>query len=195
MRLLKWLAVAIVSVVGLVLGVAPTGAQGPLGLDEVRAGPAISGGELYPGTIVIPVVTSFSFSNLESAQFDLYWDPFPNLYRFLGSPRPYLGGIVSFGGRESALHGGVQWHVPIGRRFYLESSVGYGIHNGALSGAVAPYRNLGCRTLVHWSYGAGAQITENITVTAQLQHMSNVFAGCSPNDGMNHFGVSVGWKF
>ena len=53
-----------------------------------------------------------------------------------------------------------------------------------------PHRNLGCRFLYHWSAGVGANVTERLTVTAQLQHMSNVLAGCTPNDGMNHFGVS-----
>lgn len=183
-----------VAAVGLALGTAPASAQSLLGLSEVRVGPAISGGELYPGTILIPVVNSFSFSNLESVQFDLYWDPWPDLLGALGTSRPYVGGILSLGGRESTLHAGFQWHIPIDR-FFLEASLGYGIHNGALSGAQPPLRNLGCRTLVQWSYGAGVHITDNVTLTAQLQHMSNVFAGCNPNEGMNHFGVSLGWKF
>lgn len=195
MRLLKWLAAAVIGAGGLVLAAAPASAAW-FGLSEIRGGPAISNGELIPGTYVIPQIDSFSFSNLESAQFDFYWKtPFPTVLRWLGSPRPFIGGIVSFTGRESSVHWGWQWHAPIGQIFYLEGAVGNGIHNGALSGASPPNRNLGCRYLYHWSAGVGANVTERVTVTAQLQHMSNIIAGCTPNDGMNHFGISVGWKF
>ena len=195
MRLLKWLAVAIFGAGGLALSSVPASAAW-LGLSEIRGGPAISQGELIPGTLVVPQIDSFSFSHMESAQFDFYWKtPLPNVLRWIGSPRPFVGGIVSFTGLESSLHWGWQWHAPIGRIFYVEGAVGNGIHNGALSGASLPHRNLGCRFLYHWSAGVGANVTERLTVTAQLQHMSNVLAGCAPNDGMNHFGVSVGWKF
>ena len=195
MRIAKWLATAILGAGIMVAGIAPASAAW-FGLSEVRGGPAISNGELIPGTYVIPQIDSFSFSNLESAQFDLYWKtPFPTVLRWIGSPRPFIGGILSLGGRESSVHWGWQWHAPIGRIFYLEGAVGNGIHNGALSGASPPLRNLGCRFLFHWSAGIGANVTENLTVTAQLQHMSNIIAGCFPNEGMNHFGISVGWKF
>lgn len=196
MHWLTRLATALLVAGGMICSAAPASAEGPIGLSEVRLGPAISNGELIPGSYVVPQIDSFSFSNLESAQFDLYWrTPFPNVLRWLGSPRPFVGGILSLGGRESSVHWGWQWHAPLGDTFYLEGAVGNGIHNGALTGALPPNRNLGCRFLFHWSAGVGANITENVTITAQLQHMSNIIAGCTPNDGMNHFGVSLGWKF
>lgn len=195
MRWMNWLGALLLGVAGLGFGVAPAAAQ-MYGLSEVRGGPAISGGELIPGFYVIPQIDSFSFSNLESAQFDLYFEtPFPELLQYLGSPRPFVGGILSLGGRESSLHAGVQWHIPLGDVFYAEFAGGAGIHNGALTGATRPLRNLGCQFLFHWSAGVGANVTDNVTVTLQLQHMSNIIYGCSPNDGMNHVGVSVGWKF
>jgi hypothetical protein len=196
MRRVKWLVAVLFGAFGLALSTAPASAQVFLGLSEIRGGPAISNGELIPGSLVIPQLSSFHLSNMESAQFDLYWQtPFPNVLRYLGSPRPFIGGIVSFTGRENSLHWGWQWHAPIGDTFYLEAAVGNGIHDGDLSGATPPRRNLGCRFLYHWSAGVGANVTDRITVTAQLQHMSNILAGCTPNDGMNHFGISVGWKF
>lgn len=195
MFVVKWLSACIMGA-ALTLSAAPAVAEGPLWLSEIRGGPAISGGELIPGSWVIPQVDSFSFSNLESVQFDLYWrTPLPEYLRYLGSPRPFVGGILSLGGRESSVHWGWQWHAPIGDTFYLETAVGNGVHNGLLSGAAPPLRNLGCRFLYHWSVGAGVNVTENVTLTAQLQHMSNILAGCKPNEGMNHFGVSLGWKF
>ena len=195
MRISTWLATAVLGTGMLVASIVPASAAW-FGLSEIRGGPAISNGELIPGTYVIPQIDSFTFAGLESAQFDFYWKtPFPNVLRWIGSPRPFIGGIVSFGGRENSLHWGWQWHVPVGNIFYVEGAVGNGIHDGDLSGAVAPRRNLGCRYLYHWSAGVGANVTERVTVTAQIQHMSNILAGCTPNDGMNHFGISVGWKF
>lgn len=202
MRGLKWLSAVIVGAVGLVSSIAPALAEGLFGISEIRGGPAISGGELIPGTYVIPQINSFSFSNLESAQFDLYFEsPFPDvsqhpqLLQYLWSPRPFVGGILSLGGRESSIHAGLSWQIPVGDIVYLEFAGGGGFHNGALSGVTPPLRNLGCQFLFHWSAGVGANVTDNVTVTAQLQHKSNIVAGCTPNDGMNHFGVSVGWKF
>ena len=64
----------------------------------------------------------------------------------------------------------------------------------ALSGASAPLRNVGCPVLLHWAYAAGANLTENVTLTAKFQHVSSVNV-CRPNDGINNFGVSLGWKF
>ena len=96
MRLLKWLAVAIFGAGGLALSSVPASAAW-LGLSEIRGGPAISQGELIPGTLVVPQIDSFSFSHMESAQFDFYWKtPLPNVLRWIGSPRPFVGGIVSF---------------------------------------------------------------------------------------------------
>jgi hypothetical protein len=195
MRFLKGLTAAVLGAVMAVASVSSASAAW-LGLDEIRGGPTVSNLELIPGTWVVPQLSSFDFSNLSSAQFDFYWKtPLPNILRWAGSPRPFIGGIIGFNGRESTLHWGWQWHGEIGRIFYLEGAVGLGVHNGALSGAVPPNRNLGCRMLFHWSAGVGANITERLTLTAELQHMSNVIFNCVPNDGLNHVGVTLGWKF
>lgn len=138
---------------------------------------------------------TLSLANIDSVQFDAFFDlPDLDLLRWVGSPRANLGGVVNLRGRESLAHLGLTWHLPVGEVFYAEASVGGGIHNGALSGASAPFRNLGCRALFYWSWGIGANLTENLTLTANLQHLSNVYA-CSPNDGINHLGVALGWKF
>jgi lipid A 3-O-deacylase len=196
LRFVSWIAAAI-----LALGLAPATAQtfdaGSLGIDEIRIGPEISGLELIPNTGVVPQLSSFSLSNIDGFQFDiLFRNPAPDVFYWIGTPRPTIGGIVSLRGRESLIHSSLTWHIPIlDTPFYIETAAGFGIHNGALEGAAPPLRNLGCRMLYHWSAGIGANLDDNWTITAELQHMSNVIANCVPNDGLNHFGITVGYKF
>lgn len=189
MRLLKWLAGLIAG-----LGLSSISAQELKLVEEIRGGAALSGIELYPNSGFVPNANTFDLSNLDSLQFDILFD-FASVHGGLGILRPAVGGIVNLRGRESLVHGGVNWQLPLGDIFYLEAGAGLAIHNGALSGAVPPLRNLGCPVLFHWAYGAGANITENMTLTANLQHVSNVIMGCTPNQGLNHFGVSLGYKF
>ena len=166
-----------------------------IGLDEVRVGGALSGVELFPYTIVLPIVTTFNLANTDSLTADLYFKtPDLDVFRWLGSPRIAIGGVLNLRGRESVVHAGLNWHLPMGEVLFLEADLGVGITNAALSGAPSPFRNVGCPVLLHWAYGMGANLTENVTLTARLQHVSNVTL-CSPNDGINTFGVSLGWKF
>lgn len=168
-------------------------------VEEVRLGGALSHvalNETIENVWVVPDFTSFDISNLDTAQFQLLFrSPDLGAFNWLGSIRPELGGVVNLRGRESVLHAGANWHLPLGETFFLEAEGGLAIHNGALQGAAPPLYNLGCRVLFHWSYGVGANLDEHWTISANLQHVSNVIFGCAPNDGLNHFGVSLGYKF
>jgi hypothetical protein len=169
-------------------------------IEEIRGGAALSSIDLNPlpdtYVYVLPRFDSFNISNLDSLQFDvMFRSPDIGAFEWLGSLRPAVGGVINLRGRESLVHAGFNWHLPLGDVLYFEAEGGLALHNGALEGASPPLRNLGCPLLFHWSYGLGANITESWTVTANLQHVSNVVFGCSPNDGLNHFGVSLGYKF
>lgn len=194
MRPSRWL-------VALIAGAAafPAGAQEAAIVDEIRAGGALSDlglNPLFASVYVLPDLTTFDIAKLDSLQIDVMFRSFElGAPDWLGSLRPAVGGIVNLRGRESLVHAGLNWHLPLGDTFYLEAGAGLALHNGALSGAAPPLKNLGCRVLFHWSYGAGANLGENWTVTANFQHVSNVVFGCSPNDGLNHFGVTLGHKF
>lgn len=197
MRLLKWLGALIACA-----GVSSAGAQEFNIVTEVRGGITMSGLELYPWdrnaiwNVVTPVPGSFNLSNIDSVQFNvLFAAPDVGAFEWLGTLRPALGGVISLSGRESLVHAGLNWQIPLGDVFYLEAEGGVAIHNGALQGATAPLRNLGCPVLFHWAYGVGANLTENWTVTATFQHASNIIFGCYPNQGINHLGVSLGYKF
>lgn len=179
--------------------VMPVAAQELDIIEEVRIGGTLSDlglNPLFDSVYVLPDLDTFDIAKLDSLQFDvMFRSPDVGAFYWLGSLRPAIGGVVNLRGRESLLHAGLNWHLPLGETFYLEAEGGLAIHNGALRGAVPPLRNLGCPVLFHWSYGVGANIDENWTVTANFQHVSNVVFGCIPNEGLNHFGISVGYKF
>jgi lipid A 3-O-deacylase len=166
------------------------------GLSEIRGGAALTGLELISHTYIVPEPSSFGNARFDGAQFDLLFkSPDIDVFKWLGSPRPSIGGLVSLSGHESFVHAGLDWHVPLGSsKFYVEGGIGVGFHNGYLEGAPPGYRNLGCGTLFHWDYGVGMNLTDQITLTAEWQHMSNVNQ-CTYNDGLNDFGIVVGWKF
>ena len=167
-----------------------------LGISEVRGGPALTNLELFNDFAVVPEPYSLNVAKLNGAQFDvLFRSPDLDVFRWLGSPRPSIGTVINFSGHESVLHAGLDWHLPLGSSaFYLEGGIGLGIHNGYLNNAPPPFHNTGCRTLFHWQYGAGVNLSEHVTLTAEWQHVSSIGV-CSPNQGINDLGITVGWKF
>jgi len=173
-----------------------------IGLSEVRVGPALSNLELslyqvLPRIHFFPDPESLNKGRLDSVEFELLWQtPWPDVFKWIGSPRPSVGGLVNLGGYESLVHAGLDWHLPLGPTpFYLEAGVGLGLHTGYLDNAPPGFHNLGCPVLVHYQYGAGVNLTPNVTATLQWQHMSNILFGCGLNQGLNDLGVEIGWKF
>jgi lipid A 3-O-deacylase len=203
MRLIGCLLAALIG-----LGVAPALAQGPakgpaemarsLGVLELRGGAMIDDVELYGlPYAVVPIVSSWSLDNLHTASFDvLFRSPEVDAFRWIGSPRPVIGADVNFT-HESMLHAGLNWHIPIfNTGAFIEPELGGAIHNGALTGAVAPYRNLGCRALFFWSLSIGYQIDEHWDITATEQHGSQYgICGWDNNRGLNYDGIRIGYKF
>lgn len=166
------------------------------GIQEVRLGPALSNLELNPTRMLFePDLSSFLKARLDTIQFDVIMRS-PELFAWIGSPRPSLGGVINVMGYESMVHAGLNWQVRLGESpFYTEFGLGLGVHNGYLTGAPVGYRDLGCRVLNEWQYGAGYDVNDKIAVTATWKHVSGFLFGCDPNDGINTFGVTAGWKF
>ena len=165
------------------------------GIDEVRIGPAFSNLELIPDYYVVPDTNSFNKARLDSTEFDVLFKS-PDIFKWIGSPRPSIGGIVNLQGYESLVHAGIDYHIPIGSSpFYAEVGGGVGIHTGYLDNAPAGYHNLGCPVLLHWKAGLGVNLTDHVTATLDWQHMSNIVFRCHPNDGLNDIGLVIGWKF
>ncbi|WP_157969962.1 acyloxyacyl hydrolase [Pelagibacterium sediminicola] len=176
----------------LALAAAPAMGQA-LVLDEVRGG--VFAHNAYHG--FIPTSLAYDFSRIENVKFSaLFTAPALDDAWWLLSPRLELGGTFNLAGRrENLVHANLSWQFGLFETpLYLELGLGAGLTDGALSGAVAPARNFGCPLNFYESAGIGAHITETMTATLVYEHMSNLGI-CTPNEGISHVGVQLGWKF
>ncbi len=163
----------------------------PFGISEFRAGVlAHSIDDVGPNGEMLnftrPVDLSFEI---------LFRSPQIDAFYWIGSPRPVLGANLNTGGLESFVRLGLNWHVPLfDSPFYVEGTFGGMVHNGALTSATYPARPLGCSLLFYESAGVGANVADNMTVTAFLEHSSSANI-CNPNRGLTNAGVKVGIRF
>jgi hypothetical protein len=177
------------------------------GISEIRAGVMIDDVELYGAPIyVVPHFDTIKLGNLNTLSVDVLFDT-PDVssfftksdlggFNWLLSPRPTLGVDLNFK-HESMIHASLNWHIPVGDTgFFVEPEVGGAIHDGTLTGAVAPYRNLGCRALFYWSINVGYQIDPHWNIIGTEQHASqDGLCGWTENQGLNYDGIRLSYKF
>ncbi|WP_196260202.1 acyloxyacyl hydrolase [Pelagibacterium limicola] len=162
-------------------------------LDELRAG--VFAHNAYVG--FVPTSTNFDFSRIENVKFSaLFASPEIDAFTWIGSPRIEMGGTFNLAGRrENFVHANLNWQIGLFETpLYLELGFGASLTDGALSGATAPARNFGCPLNFYESFGIGAHLSETVTATLVYEHISNLGI-CTPNDGISHVGVQVGFKF
>lgn len=161
------------------------------GLDEVR------GGLLFHSVDHVPQGSLLDTSRLQDVNVELLWRPFDlGEWNWIGEFRPHVGATINFGGLESHAYAGLSWtHFIAGGPVFVEASLGGTIHNGALQGAIAPARSLGCQVLFRESASVGFQFTEQASMMLTVEHASH--AGlCGPtNTGLTNLGLRFGWKF
>jgi lipid A 3-O-deacylase len=119
--------------------------------------------------------------------------PFSN--RFLDvllTPRPDLGFSVSTEDGTDQVYGGFTWTVPLPWAFFLEASFGGTFHDGPLEGNDL---SLGCRVLFRESLGAGVELGEHWRLIGGVDHSSHANLCGDENDGLTHFGGSIGYRF
>ncbi len=141
-------------------------------------------------------VDKWRLDDISDVSFDiLFTSPEIDVFRWIGSPRPEIGVTANLTGDESLLHAGLTWQLPIFETgLFLEGSLGAAAHTGYLDGAPDGERNLGCRVNFYERFGAGMNVTENVTATLTYEHMSN-WELCGNNDGFSNIGLRLGWKF
>lgn len=140
--------------------------------------------------------SGFNLSRLEDLSFEaLFYSPEVDAFTWLGDLRLNVGGNFNLAGRESHLHLGLTWQIPLGDTpFWVEGTFGGAVHNGALTSATYPDRPLGSRFLFYESIGVGAVFNDEWTVLATIEHASN--AGLArPNVGLSNMGVKFGRRF
>ena len=126
----------------------------------------------------------------------------PDFLAFAGAPRPHVGFIV--GGDSDAtnqIYAGLEWRAYLKKRFFASVSLGGAVHDGATK-----YRNvidrprrsntvfLGCRALFRVAGDIGYDLTDRLRASIHMAHISNANL-CTPNEGLDHFGARLGYRF
>lgn len=195
----------LIATVGVVLamrpaisGAAPAGtvvAPGPAPhmVSELRLG--MYAHDAYPNWLPSDL-SKFRFDQIGDVNVELLFrSPDIDAFTWLGSPRPTLGVTVNLAGRESLMHLGLTWHVPVlDTPFYVEGMLGGAIHNGELGGVLGAKRPQGCRLGFYSGVGLGANLSDKITATLSYEHMSNADL-CADNFGLSNVGIRIGIKF
>ena len=118
-------------------------------------------------------------------------------------PRLQLGGAANLEGRTSFGYADILFTLPITNWLFFEVFGGGATHNGSLS-PTSTLNGLGCPLLFHAGASAGIPITEHWSVLGTFEHLSNgklfgVDCGTNQrpggNQGLNNYGISVGYAF
>ncbi|CAM5765827.1 acyloxyacyl hydrolase [Bosea minatitlanensis] len=110
-------------------------------------------------------------------------------------PRIHLGTTLNTAGDTSAVYAGFTWTYDFTDKLFAEVSAGAGFHNGK-TGRIVPLDRiaLGCSPLFRESASLGYRISQNWSVMATVEHMSN--AGlCRSNPGITNYGLRLGYVF
>lgn len=126
----------------------------------------------------------------------------PGFLEFAGSPRPHLGvTIASDSDATNQVYVGLEWRVYLKKRLFASLSLGGAVHDGATKYDDAvdrPRRTntvfLGCRALFRVAGDIGYDLTDRVRLSIHMAHISNANL-CSVNEGLDHFGARVGYRF
>lgn len=108
--------------------------------------------------------------------------------------RPHLGGAINTSGDTSYGYFGLTGTVPVGRKLFLELSVGGAVHNGNKNKNELGRKDLGCRVLFRESIGGGVYLGKHASLSVVLDHISNANL-CEKNEGLETVGVRYGYRF
>lgn len=117
-------------------------------------------------------------------------------------PRATVGGSYNFGGRTSYGYIGATWSVDLFPQtfrniVFLEGFFGGAVHDGYTGPKrLTPFgfNTLGCSPLFREAAALGFRLSENWSIMATVEHMSN--AGlCANNRGLTNFGGKLGYTF
>lgn len=178
---------------------ADDGRANPFTIDELRFGGYLHDhGRHEPGGVSLQGEILFT-------ELDLWSDRFDNVFwRILTTPRPHVGGYVNTEGKTNYAYLGLTWRANLGPVLFVEGTFGGAVHDGEIGTlvdgiAVVPGKPdrgaLGTRVIFRESISVGLQLTEQWSVLATAQHLSNGDIGTQVNNGLTNYGVKVGFKF
>jgi hypothetical protein len=134
----------------------------------------------------------------------------PRLFYATGSwgflvPRVALGGFLNVSGKTDSAYVTALWTIPLYDRWFAEAFVGPSVHDGVLQ-ATATRAGLGCPVLFNAGASLGYRFDEHWSVMATFNHLSNgksLFgidcgtnqAATGSNQGLNNYGIRIGYSF
>ena len=125
----------------------------------------------------------------------------PDLFRYIGSPRPHIGADINTSGNTSNGYFGLTWGIMliqnlfgVGDGIFANGSLGGAVHDGHLNSAPPDRKKLGSRILFRESLELGYQINPTVSVSAILDHISNANLA-SHNAGITSAGARIGFRF
>ena len=127
--------------------------------------------------------------------------PSPAFFRVLGSPRPHLGGSLNTAGQTNYGYVGLTWSgrpwrflLALPDALFVAGSLGDAIHDGHLASGPPDRKLLGSRLLFRESIEGGYQITQRLSVSVMLDHLSNARLA-THNQGLTNLGTRIGFAF
>jgi lipid A 3-O-deacylase len=118
----------------------------------------------------------------------------PEFLRFIWSPRPHLGTVISTARQTNKLYFGLTWTWLPFENVFIGLSLGGAVHDGELSSLQTNRKELGTRALFRESLEAGLIFRQRHTISVLFDHVSNAKLGRN-NDGMDGLLLRYGYRF
>lgn len=110
-------------------------------------------------------------------------------------PRPHVGASLNTSGATSFAFVGLTWTFDITPQLFVEASFGGAVHDGETRRVIGSDRSaLGCSPLFRESASVGFRLSQNWSIMATVEHLSNG-GFCSVNRGLTNVGARVGYTF
>lgn len=118
-----------------------------------------------------------------------------SFYDFFLTPRAHIGAMVATGPhRNSYVFTGLTWRLNLIAGLYLEPEFGIAVNNGP-DHYMENRTWLGSPVTFREAFGVGYQITDHISITANIEHISHAQIFRDWNPGQTNFGARIGYKF
>ena len=127
--------------------------------------------------------------NLEMQFVEPGWD----WWRYVGSPRPRIGGNINTSGDTSFGYAGLYWDYYLFDEFFIAGGVGGAVHNGEIDEAPGE-KELGSRVLFHLAAEVGWRFADRHALSIYADHLSNANLA-DENEGLDNVGVRYHFFF
>lgn len=119
----------------------------------------------------------------------------PGFLRYLGRPRPRLGGSINTQGDTDSVYFDLDWDHQFELGPFIEGFLGLAWHDGKLDSGNPDRIEFGSRMLFHLGLEAGWRFQRRHGFSLFWDHMSNAGLIDDKNQGINNFGVRYGYRF